>query len=594
MSEIKKIINTIRYMTFRQWKYRVYYTIRNKIVKRHLCNPPNNIEVRQLPLNYKNDIRKKDAIETANKLLNNTFVTISGIEKSFENEIDWNLKDEGYRLVCFKLNSFGYLLDLSDAYKITDDELYINKGFDLIENWWKDNNSLIKGDKWNPYVVAARLMNWIGFCSEYCDITDRSITRYANWIYQQTMELKRSVEYQLGANHLLSEGKTLLICGAFLKRQKLYKYGKSILVNEYKKQFYVDGGHYERSISYHIESLQQYFESIAVMTELNDNDAIKFTHMIKPAYQYLNGMVASNGEYPLFNDSAKDYPFQNAVEFLATSILLYDTPAPNVQYGDYFTRWKYIEFSKKKIQWDEKVFFPETGYLHHKLDVFDKRYSLFFDAGNGGPDSNMGHTHADALSILLSGPDKDILVDTGVFTYKPGEGRNTCRSTKAHNTIEIDEKNSSEIWSAFRVAKRGHTKVLSYHHVDDILSICAIHDGYCKCLSTPVIHERTVSVSGGNIEITDRLVCESMHKAISRFHIGEYCIIKMNGDRECLIDDHISITCSRPFRIVECEVAAYFGIKKQAKCLEIPFIILNETLVKMTICIHNLEEIENG
>lgn len=66
----------------------------------------------------------------------------------------------------------------------------------------------------------------------------RNIFKYARYIYQQAVELRKTIEYQLGANHLLSEGKALLICGAFLKNNGLYRYGKKLLLNEYKEQFF--------------------------------------------------------------------------------------------------------------------------------------------------------------------------------------------------------------------------------------------------------------------------------------------------------------------------------------------------------------------
>ena len=48
---------------------------------------------------------------------------------------------------------------------------------------------------------------------------------------------------------------------------------------------------------------------------------------------------------------------------------------------------------------------------------------------------------------------KDVILDSGTYTYQIGEDRNNYRSTLAHNTICVDNKNSSDIWSAFRVAK---------------------------------------------------------------------------------------------------------------------------------------------
>lgn len=581
MSDIKKILNTVKYMTPRQWKYRIYYTVRNKLMKRKLCKVPENIGVRLLPLDYKNYVIGNTAISEANLIMDNSFPTISGIRKSFEEEIDWDLKNDSYRLVCFRLNSFKYLMTLSDAYKETGDENYIKKGFELIDRWWESNSTIICGDKWNPYVIAERLMNWIGFCSEFCVLNQNDIQVYAAMIYKQAYELKKSVEYQLGANHLLSEGKALLVAGAFLRNRELYVCGKALLASEYNIQFLKDGGHYERSVSYHIESLQQYFEAITVMHEVEDEDYRQFIRMVRPAYQYLNGMIDVAGNIPLFNDAAEDYPFENASGFLATSVCLYDTMPQNMVENIYFQRWHWEEAIKEVIEWDPKELFKETGYLHHQFMVGKEKYSFFFDVGDGGPDSNLGHAHADALGILLSNAKKAILVDSGVYTYNPGVERNECRSTKAHNTIEVDECNSSEIWSAFRVAKRGHSKIKRYVN-NNVLMITAAHDGYCKCLSSPVVHERSITINEGIIEINDSLKGLRKHRGIARFHIGADCCVKSLNANEYMIDN-ILVWCSESIHMVEYEYAHKFGSKEKSVCLEIPFTFVKEKTIKTVL-----------
>jgi len=332
----------------------------------------------------------------------------------------------------------------------------------------------------------------------------------------------------------------------------------------------VDGGHYERSVSYHIESLQQYFESLYVMRLLKDSDYTEFVNLIKPAYSYLNCMVDVSGSIPLFNDGATDYPFKNAAEFLSRAECLYTTQGYKIQKGDYFYRWYWKDRELEKNKWYEDGLCEKTGYLHKIIRLTDERYSLFFDVGDGGPDSNLGHAHADALSILLSSRNKNILVDSGVYTYEPGLERNDCRSTKAHNTIEIDNTNSAEIWSAFRVAKRGHTKIDSFHNNGDVFSISATHDGYCKCLKKSVKHRRNVIVSKNIITIKDTVFGKGGHKAVARFHIGANCELKQVSDYECMIDN-VRLQSSEFIHVVEHEYAEEFGIKVKSKSIEIPF-----------------------
>ena len=43
-------------------------------------------------------------------------------------------------------------------------------------------------------------------------------------------------------------------------------------------------------------------------------------------------------------------------------------------------------------------------------------------------------------------------IDTGTSTYAAGPVRDRERSTAAHNTVEVDRRDSTEVWGAFRPA----------------------------------------------------------------------------------------------------------------------------------------------
>lgn len=559
-----KIWNTVKYMKLRQWKYRLFYTVRNTIKKRVPKVIKHSCSVFLLPTYYSVNIKNRDII-LAEGILKNKIPTVSGKNVDFSG--DWDLKGEQYRLVCFKLNSFRWLINLSDAYKTTGDDKYIKKGTELIKDWYFKCGHSISGDKWNAYVIAERIENWIAFCSEY---DAENVKQYANWIYPQANELRNSIEFQLGANHILSEAKALVFAGRFLNDDALYRFGKKILVDEAKTQFLQDGGHYERSVSYHIESLQQYFEAYAVMRIGQDSDAGDIAKLMIEPYRYLNGIIGVNGKIPLFNDSAYDYPFFDAADFLSTAEILYGYYPPNAKKGSYYKRWSWVGNGNYIIEWNFKTRYENTGYIHYQFGVGENKYSFYMDTADCGPDENLGHAHADALSILLSSDCEEILVDSGVFTYVPGDERNYCRSTKAHNTVEVDGKNSAEIWSAFRVAKRGHTKVIEFDEADG-LWIKASHDGYKKILKDSVEHIREVSIHDGRIEVFDKLLSKDKHIAVSRFHIGSDCTVDKIDNNTCIINNHIRISNENELNLVDCEVAGMFGIRQRTKCIEIDF-----------------------
>lgn len=562
-NKISKTINTVKYMTPRQWRYRLYYMARNKIKKRIPKKPEKKIAIFPLATFYHANVLNNAAIEIANNICNNIIPTISSINVGFNG--DWDLFGEEYRLVSFRLNSFRWLLDLSDAYKITGDDEYIEKGFELIDDWINKNGEKISGDKWNAYVIADRIMNWIGFCSEY----GRNTEKVNSAIFSQAQELKDSIEFQLGANHLLSEAKALVYAGIYLQNQDLSSYGKRVLISEAKVQFLEDGGHYERSVSYHVESLQQYFETYIALKICEDKEACEFVSIMELPFVFLNDMIGVDGRIPLFNDAAYDYPFFDATDFLSVAELIYSEPI-NGRKGIYYNRWFLIDKQNEKIDWIGNSFYKSTGYIHYKFLVGSEKYSFFMDVADCGPDENLGHAHADALNFLLCSENKQIFVDSGVFTYKPGKERDDCRSTKAHNTLEIDGKDNAEVWAAFRVAKRGHTKVIDYSSNENLF-VKAYYDGYTKITNPPVKQYRSIVINDEAIELIDEIEGKGVHSVIARFHIGPSCQVVQDSPKSCIIDDSIIVESENELKIVECEVAGMFGIREQSKCIEIDF-----------------------
>ena len=75
-----------------------------------------------------------------------------------------------------------------------------------------------------------------------------------------------------------------------------------------------------------------------------------------------------------------------------------------------------------------------------------------------GPDYQPGHAHGDLLSFELSFAGRRVVTDSGVHGYDGDPLRAWCRSTHAHNTVEIDGQSQCEFWSVFRVARRARPR----------------------------------------------------------------------------------------------------------------------------------------
>ena len=103
---------------------------------------------------------------------------------------------------------------------------------------------------------------------------------------------------------------------------------------------------------------------------------------------------------------------------------------------------------------------PPTGPLQVLPDTGLARataggWHLLADIGLPCPPELPAHAHADTLGCLLHVDSEPLLIDTGTSTYEPGATRDRERSTAAHNTLEVDGCDSTEVWGAFRAGRPG-------------------------------------------------------------------------------------------------------------------------------------------
>ena len=96
--------------------------------------------------------------------------------------------------------------------------------------------------------------------------------------------------------------------------------------------------------------------------------------------------------------------------------------------------------------------------------------------------------------------------------------RRSQRSTRFHNTVEVDNRDSSQVWAAFRVAKRARTQLLeSGQKNDGSIYVMARHDGYSG-LRKNVIHTRKLTLGQNSLQIEDSITGK-WDSAVARFYL---------------------------------------------------------------------------
>jgi hypothetical protein len=195
---------------------------------------------------------------------------------------------------------------------------------------------------------------------------------------------------------------------------------------------------------------------------------------------------------------------------------------------------------------------------------------LLVDVGKLGPDYQLGHAHADTLSYELSLFGRRFIVNSGTSTYEVGSVRSWQRGTAAHSTLEINKKDSSEVWAGFRVARRANVFDVEVTKQGPEVIITGAHDGYSNLDSKP-IHKREWRICNSHLKVTDLVfgftgdgkIRNYFHPDVSLLH--EKAIIEDNQ-----FSSEVRWDCSETTYEIQCaEWFPFFGIEQKNQCLEI-------------------------
>lgn len=316
-------------------------------------------------------------------------------------------------------------------------------------------------------------------------------SEYAPHVTTAARAVLGQLEFALHGNHLLENAVALSSAGLALIGREATLFGsvgRWLLERELREQFTDDGGHFERSATYHCWVLAALLELEELYRSAGSVAPPILGHTIQRALSFLAVVIAPDDTVPLLNDAALDAaPSRRAIAHLcrATRREWLGTP-PSV------------------------VALAQTGWVVARTD----RAFVVADVGEIGAPYVAGHAHADSLSFELWVSGQRVVVDPGVATYRKGASRAWTRSTAAHNTVCVDDIDSSEVWGEFRVGRRAHTRLIDVSVADGIVRWVAEHDGYSHLTGSP-IHRRSFELRTSQLTVTDTVSGGGTHTCSS-------------------------------------------------------------------------------
>ena len=152
-----------------------------------------------------------------------------------------------------------------------------------------------------------------------------------------------------------------------------------------------------------------------------------------------------------------------------------------------------------------------------------------------------------------------MVVDSGVHDYDESSLRQFVRSTAAHNTVRVDNMEQSEIWGAFRIARRAKPVSAALSDWEDgCLEFSGAHDGYRRLPGKPV-HERRIRMdSKGVWSIQDSVTGTGEHLIESFVHIHPDFRLTSEDMNTYRVHDDVSTICRLTIGS-DCEVKTLVG-----------------------------------
>ncbi|WP_248768098.1 heparinase II/III family protein [Pseudomonas sp. MWU12-2345] len=485
MSRFLKLYHTVKTLRLKQIVYRIYY----RFVK---VGP-------FVVLGYKKSTSfglGQIPAWSASRLTSDKQFEFMGIKQP----VQWNSST----LPKIWLYNLHYL-DCLTSVDVTSDALD-----SYIVNRWIEENPPYSGCAWEPYTLSLRIVNLLKWFRGRSDLKQDWLDSLA----LQTFALSKQVEYHILANHLFVNGKALLMAGCFLDGLHVEYWrhlGLKILDREIDEQFLSDGAHYELSPMYHASLIWDMCDLVNLAAHTRwaplAERLEKWKAVVRQGIIWLRDIQHPDGDIPFFNDSAFGIaPRLRDIEAYAQLLGCLPPPMQFVAGGVAARCYK------------------DSGYGVIDLDEGGKALMSFAQIA---PDYQPGHAHADTLSFELSLFGQRVFVNSGTSRYGEDRERHRQRSTAAHNTVEVNGENSSEVWAGFRVARRARAELEAFESVDDSARIACNHDGYIR-LRGRNMHRREWRATAGELQIIDSIT-GAFDCALSRFFVHPDATVLRDG-----------------------------------------------------------------
>jgi len=401
--------------------------------------------------------------------------------------------------VIHELNRHQHLPRLAKIYVLTGNERYAAEAVSQLESWIHQNPPGL-GINWHSSLeIGIRAISWLW--TIFLILPSRSLDEAAagrigkSLLAQLEHVYRYTSVYSSPNTHLIGEATALFIAGLVFRDQKRpaawLERGAALLAEEADKQVLDDGVYGELSSYYHCYALDFYLRAMVLAERNRYHLPERVRRKVCDMLGFLMHLTRPDGAIPLLGDddggralALQQRNYRSFRDALCLGAVLYLREDFKYQAGAFSEEalwllgedaWEVYRLLGSEPPAHTQAFFPSAGYVIQRSGWGPLDSHLVFDCGGLGMLSG-GHAHADALSVTLFSGGRELLVDPGTCVYNGApEWREYFRSTRAHNTVTIDNLDQAEPAGTFRWKTKFCSRVAR-----DAQYVEAEHDGYAQ------------------------------------------------------------------------------------------------------------------
>ena len=342
---------------------------------------------------------------------------------------------------------------------------------------WIAANPPGRGDGWHSYTISLRSRIWIRLF-RHCPLLATAPRLESLW--QQLCWLQAHPEHCHGGNHWLENLTALALGGLNFEgdsAQEMYQRAMTLLQQELNDQLLLDGGHQERSASYHLLMLDRLVELGELLQSLRGKRPSWLLQAVEGMVAWASAIKLEGGGFPRFNDSAVD-ACRPLNDVLASAQRYLASAALKKPLSDYRLQAALIDLG-------------ETGWT---LLRPGHGWELVFKCGIPFPPHLAAHAHSDLLSFDLWHHGQPVIAEVGTSVYGSEPDRQFERSSAAHNILQLGLPNPTahhgtwedgtewiepvDVWAGFRAGRKAQPHSRSHGRSGPWLWVAGSHDGY--------------------------------------------------------------------------------------------------------------------